>query len=201
MTKWLQENIQLKGQKVKLIPLEKSHKAALLTAASDGALWEMWYTSVPSATTIDTYIQRALDQKKKGVELPFTVIDQANNEIIGTTRFYNIQPMHRRLEIGYTWYAKSSQRTGVNTECKYLLLQYAFEQLDCIAVQFMTNWYNMRSRKAITRLGAKQDGVLRNHRLNADGSFRDTVVFSIIAQEWSGVEKTLRYEMEKYPEV
>jgi len=125
-------------------------------------------------------------------------LDKNNGDIIGSTRYYNVQPEHRRLEIGYTWYAKKYQRTGVNTECKYLLLQYAFENLNCIAVQFLTNWYNLPSRAAIARLGAKQDGVLRNHRLNADGSYRDTVVFSITEQEWTSVKKSLNYGMEKY---
>jgi len=125
-------------------------------------------------------------------------LDKNNGDIIGSTRYYNVQPEHRRLEIGYTWYAKKYQRTGVNTECKYLMLKYAFEDLNCIAVQFLTNWHNLRSRAAIVRLGAKQDGVLRNHRLNADGSCRDTVVFSIIEQEWQSVKKSLKYEMKKY---
>ena len=155
-------------------------------------------TSVPSADTVDSYISSALLQKQNGNEFPFVVIDKKSNKVIGCTRYYNIERDHRRLEIGYTWYAKSFQRTGVNTECKYLLLKYAFEKLHCIAVQFMTDWHNLRSRAAIERLGAKQDGVLRNHRLNADGSFRDTVVFSITDQEWAGVAKSLTYEMEKH---
>ena len=197
MKKWItKENYD--GKKVKLIPLEKSHKDGLLKAASDGKLWEMWFTAVPSEKSIDNYIEHALNQKEKGLEFPYVVLDIKNGEILGSTRFYNIQPEHRRLEIGYTWYAKKNQRTGINTECKYLLLKSAFEDFDCIAVQFLTNWHNLPSRKAIARLGAKQDGVLRNHRLNADGSTRDTVVFSITNQEWSGVKKTLEYEMEKY---
>jgi RimJ/RimL family protein N-acetyltransferase len=125
-------------------------------------------------------------------------VDKRTREIIGSTRYYNIQSEHRRLEIGYTWYAKKYQRTGVNTESKILLLKYAFEDLNCIAVQFMTNWHNLRSRSAIKRLGAKQDGILRNHRLNPDGTYRDTVVFSITDQEWSGVKKSLEYEIKKY---
>ncbi|MEP0213638.1 MAG: GNAT family protein [Cellulophaga sp.] len=197
MGNWI-EKIELEGKKVKLIPLEKSHKIGLLKAATDGKLWEMWFTSVPSEKNIDNYIDHALIQKQNGAEFPFVVLDKKNGNIIGSTRYYNIQPEHRRLEIGYTWYAKKNQRTGVNTECKYLMLKYAFDDLNCIAVQFLTNWHNLPSRKAIARLGAKQDGVLRNHRLNADGSCRDTVVFSITEQEWPGVEKTLNYEMEKY---
>jgi RimJ/RimL family protein N-acetyltransferase len=197
MGNWI-EKVELEGKKVKLIPLEKSHKIGLLKAATDGKLWEMWFTSVPSEKNIDNYIEHALIQKQNGAEFPFVVLDKKNGNIIGSTRYYNIQPEHRRLEIGYTWYAKKNQRTGINTECKYLMLKYAFDDLNCIAVQFLTNWHNLPSRKAIARLGAKQDGVLRNHRLNTDGSCRDTVVFSITGQEWSGVEKTLNYEMEKY---
>ncbi|WP_373518075.1 GNAT family N-acetyltransferase [Pricia sp.] len=197
MKTWLKK-IELEGEKVKLVPLGKAHKDGLLNAAADGKLWELWFTSVPSAATIDTYIEQALNQKQNGSEFPFVVLDKNSGDIIGSTRYYNVQPEHRRLEIGYTWYARKYQRTGANTECKYLLLKYAFEDLNCIAVQFLTNWHNLRSRAAITRLGAKQDGVLRNHRLNADGSCRDSVVFSITVQEWAGVKKSLEYEMVKY---
>ena len=129
---------------------------------------------------------------------PFAVLDPSTQEIIGCTRYYGATPMHRRLEIGYTWYAKKYQRTGVNTECKYLLLKFAFEELKCIAVQFMTNWHNLPSRKAIARLGAKQDGVLRNHRIDVDGSLRDSVIFSITNNEWPSVRKSLLYEIEKH---
>jgi len=198
MENWIKDDLQLEGRIVKLIPLELSHKEGLLKAASDGNLWELWFTSVPSSNTIDHYISQALEDQQKGESYPFTVVDIQSDEIIGSTRFYNIQAAHRRLEIGYTWYAKKYQRTGVNTECKFLMLKYAFEELNCIAVQFMTNWFNLPSRKAIARLGAKQDGILRNHRLNADGSCRDTVVFSITVQEWAGVHKSLKYNMEKY---
>ena len=197
MSNWI-DKIALEGEKVKLVPLENSHKEELLKAASDGKLWELWFTSVPSSKNIDNYIDHALRQKQKGIEFPFVVIDKKSGELIGSTRYYNIQPEHRRLEIGYTWYAKKNQRTGINTESKILLLEHAFENLHCIAVQFMTNWHNLHSRAAIERLGAKQDGVLRNHRLNTDGSYRDSVVFSITDQEWSGVKKSLEYEIKKY---
>jgi RimJ/RimL family protein N-acetyltransferase len=197
MINWL-KNTELEGVKVKLIPLTIAHREELLKAASDGKLWELWFTSVPSKENIDSYIAKALDDFKKGIALPFVVINKNNGELIGATRFCNAVPDHKRVEIGYTWYAKKYQRTGVNTECKYLLLKYAFEELSCIAVEFRTNWYNLRSRAAISRLGAKQDGILRNHQLNSDGSYRDTVVFSITNQEWKGVEKLLLYEMKKY---
>ena len=198
MNTWIPQNLALSSDTVKLVPLEKTHKAQLLKAASDGSLWELWYTSVPDEKTIDAYIDNALSQKEKGLEFPFTVIDATTNSVIGSTRFYTMQPEHRRLEIGYTWYAKSHQRTGVNTHCKLLLLEYAFEELNCIAVQLVTNWFNQNSRAAIARLGAKQDGILRHHKLNPDGSYRDTVVFSITDTEWSGVKKNLQLKLNTY---
>lgn len=197
MKKWF-DNIQLEGQRIKLIPLLETHKSALLKAAADGKLWELWFTSAPSIDSIDGYIEKALDDLKNGTAYPFVVLDKNSGEIIGTTRYCNAYPEHKRLEIGFTWYSEKFQRTGVNTACKYLLLKFAFEELNCIAVEFRTNWHNLRSRAAISRLGAKQDGVLRNHSLNKDGSVRDTVVFSITNQEWAGVEKSLTYEMTKF---
>lgn len=197
MKNWLQ-NIALEGQKVKLIPLTTSHKEELLLASSDGKLWELWFTSVPSKETIENYMKKALDDYQKGNAYPFVIVNKSNGELIGSTRYCNAESDHKRLEIGYTWYAKKYQRTGVNTECKYLLLKYAFENLNCIAVEFRTNWHNLRSRTAISRLGAKQDGVLRNHQLLFDGSYRDTVVFSITDREWKGVKKSLEYELKKY---
>ncbi len=196
MKNWI-DDLTLEGGRVKLVPLERAHKTALVKAATDGKLWELWYTSVPSADTVDQYVDRAISQRESGKEYPFVVIDKDSGAIVGSTRYYSIQPEHRRLEIGYTWYAQSHQRTGINAECKFLMLRYAFEVLDCIAVQFMTNWHNLRSRKAIERLGAKQDGVLRNHRLNADGSVRDTVVYSITSLEWAGVKKSLFYDLKQ----
>ena len=197
MGNWI-DKLELEGEKVKLVPLDSSHKEELLKVASDGKLWELWFTSVPSCKNIDNYIAHALEQKKKGLQYPFVVINKNTREVIGCTRYYDLYPENRRLDIGYTWYAKKYQRTGVNTEAKFLLLSHAFERLNCIAVQFVTNWYNLPSRAAIKRLGAKQDGVLRNHQINPDGSYRDTVVFSITDREWSGVKKSLEYEMSKY---
>lgn len=194
MDKWLDE-IELVGDLVKLVPLRKEHRADLLLAASDGELWKLWYTAVPSEKTIDNYIDNVLGELSKDKALPFVVIDKKSNKIIGSTRFCNVTPEHRRLEIGYTWYAKTYQKTGVNTECKYLLLRHAFDTLDCIAVEFRTHWYNLPSRNAITRLGAKQDGVLRNHQIGADGELRDTVVFSILRDEWAVVKKSLVFKM------
>lgn len=196
MPNWLSP-ITLEGQKVDLIPLEKSHRDDLLQAAADGAQWELWFTSVPSQQTIGTYLETALQEQTNGKSLPFAVVNKEDGKIIGTTRYCNIEAENRRLEIGYTWYAKNFQRTGVNTECKYLLLRHAFENLDTIAVEFRTNWFNYRSRNAILRLGAKQDGVLRNHKIEKGGTLRDTVVFSIIQPEWNTVKKSLEYEIGK----
>jgi RimJ/RimL family protein N-acetyltransferase len=145
---------------------------------------------------MEAYIATALDERDAGVSLPFAVRD-ADGTIVGSTRYCNIDALNRHLEIGYTWYAARVQRTGLNTEAKLLLLRHAFEKLDCIAVEFRTNWFNQRSRTAIERLGAKQDGVLRNHRLMPDGSYRDTVVFSIIASEWPAVKRNLEYLLDR----
>lgn len=197
MNDWLEE-IELSGQNVKLVPLRASHKQGLLEAAGDGELWKLWYTSVPSSETIAIYIEKALAEQEQGKSLPFVVKENNTNKIIGSTRYMNVEVDNKRLEIGHTWYAKGSQRTGVNTECKYLLLEHAFEKLNCIAVEFRTHWFNHRSRNAILRLGAKQDGVLRNHRVDSNGNLRDTVVFSIIQSEWLVIKKSLEFEMGKY---
>ena len=196
MKKWF-DTIQLEGQKVKLIPMLETHKSALLKAVADGKLWELWFTSAPSVDTIDSYVEKALNDSNEGTAFPFVVLDKKSGKIIGTTRYCNASLENKRLEIGFTWYSERFQLTGVKTECKHLLLKFAFEELNCIAVEFRTNWHNLRSRVAISRLGAKQDGVLRNHSLNKDGSVRDIVVFSITNHEWAGVEKSLKYEMTK----
>ena len=197
MESWLTP-LTLEGKWVTLLPLQPSHKADLLSAASDGSLWELWYTSVPSKDTIDSFLETALAQQKAGLALPFVVMDKKSNAIVGSTRYMNVDSQHKRLEIGHTWYAKSAQRTGINTECKYLLLQHAFETLKTIAVEFRTNFHNHDSRNAILRLGAKQDGVLRNHRIDDHGNLRDTVVFSILDSEWKTVKTSLEYKMYKY---
>lgn len=189
--------VALEGKLVKLIPLDLSHQNDLLNAASDGNLWELWFTSVPSATTISKYLNSALENQQKGLALPFTIVDKKTNKIVGSTRYLNIEAENRRLEIGATWYAKSVQRTGINTECKYLLLQHAFETLGCIAVEFRTHYHNLASRNAILRLGAKQEGILRNHRIDPQGNYRDTVVFSILDNEWKTVKASLEYRMNK----
>jgi RimJ/RimL family protein N-acetyltransferase len=129
--------------------------------------------------------------------MPFAVRAKTTGEIVGSTRYFNVEPAHRRLEIGHTWYARRVQRTAVNTECKLLLLTHAFEALSCIAVEFRTNFFNFQSREAIARLGAKQDGILRNHQIQPDGTLRDTVVFSIIAGEWPAVKRHLAFRLER----
>jgi len=193
---WLQEVI-LEGNEVQLIPLRESHREGLLKAASDGELWNLWFTSVPSEANIDTYIQTALNDQKAGRALPFTILDKATNTIIGSTRYCNVPLDQKRVEIGYTWYAKSFQRTAKNTEAKLLLLSHAFETLQCIAVEFRTHVENSASRNAIARLGAKQDGILRQHQQLANGSFRDTVVFSILNNEWQQVKEHLTNRLTK----
>ena len=193
---WLYQTT-LTGKIVTLIPLKREHTDALLEASSDGELWKLWYTSAPNSKTINAYLDKAFNDQDAGVALLFAVVDNATQKIIGTTRYCNADNLNHRVEIGYTWYAKSYQRTGVNTECKYLLLTHAFETLNSIAVEFRTHWHNQASRTAIARLGAKQDGVLRNHQKNAEGVYRDTVVFSIIDQEWPTVKKNLEYKMDR----
>ncbi|MCB0515743.1 MAG: GNAT family N-acetyltransferase [Chitinophagales bacterium] len=196
MEKWLNKVI-LEGNSVILEPLSESHEKGLAAAVSDGNLWELWFTSAPKPENVSAYIQKALQEYENDISLPFLVKNKNTLQIIGTTRYTNATPAHKRLEIGYTWYAKSFQRTGVNTECKYLLLQYAFEHLHCIAVEFRTHFHNFDSRAAIARLGAKQDGILRNHSIDSTGCLRDTVVFSIINNEWQTVKKSLEYRMRK----
>ncbi len=197
-SQWLAEKV-LRGNVISLHPLKREHSQALIQAASDGELWDLWYTSIPSKKSINSYIEVALSDQERGTALPFVVVDNSTQEIIGSTRFCNADAVNQRLEIGYTWYAERYQRTPVNTECKYLLLNYAFEQLSAIAIEFRTHWHNHASRNAISRLGAKQDGVLRNHKKLANGSYRDTVVFSIIDNEWPAVKANLSFKMQDYP--
>ncbi|WP_166369665.1 GNAT family protein [Psychromonas sp. SA13A] len=192
------KEIELASHSVTLMPLRREHADALVEAASDGNLWDLWFTSVPSSASINDYISTALAQQEKGLSLPFVIVAKHSGKIIGSTRFCNADPVNRRLEIGYTWYSKSYQRSSINSECKLMLLQHAFEVLDVIAVEFRTHWHNQKSRAAIARLGAKQDGILRNHQKMPDGAYRDTVVFSIINIEWAAVKKNLIFKMEKY---
>nr|WP_070964447.1 GNAT family protein [Vibrio sonorensis] len=194
---WLKD-VELESESVKLVPLTMEHKEALVEAASDGELWTLWFTSVPNHENVTDYIATALEQKAKGLSLPFVVVEKPTGKIIGTTRLCNADPVNHRLEIGYTWYSKSYQKTSCNTECKLLLLTHAFEVLNSIAVEFRTSWHNQASRAAIARLGAKQDGVLRNHQKLPNGGYRDTVVFSIINNEWLSVKHSLEYKLSRY---
>ncbi|HEY2815956.1 MAG TPA: GNAT family protein [Casimicrobiaceae bacterium] len=191
------EPVILTGRYAILEPLAREHEAAVKKAAADGELWRLWYTSVPAPDKTSEWLDIALDLRERQGAMPFIVRDRSNGQIVGSTRYFNVDPVNRRLEIGHTWYAKRAQRTAINTECKVLLLTHAFEALRCIAVEFRTHWFNHRSREAILRLGAKQDGVLRNHLMLPDGSKRDTVVFSIIDGEWPAVKRNLQWLLEQ----
>lgn len=190
------EPVSLVGQFAILEPLAREHEEALEDAARDGELWKLWYTSVPVPGTTRAYIEAALEMREHKEALPFVVREKSTGQVVGSTRFLNVEPAHRRLEIGSTWYARRVQRSAINTECKLLLLSHAFEQLHCIAVEFRTHWLNQASRAAIARLGAKQDGVLRNHQIDRDGNLRDTVVFSIIQSEWPTVKRHLHFKLQ-----
>ena len=188
--------VELAGAHVRLVPLAREHANGLAEAVRDGELWTLWYTSVPPPERMAGEIERRLGLRERGSMLPFTVLDAAGR-IVGMTTYMNIDAQHRRFEIGSTWTAASAQRTGLNTECKLLLLQHAFEALDCIAVEFRTHRLNTRSRRAIERLGAQLDGILRAHQRTADGSLRDTAVYSIVAAEWPAVRAHLRWLLER----
>ncbi|WP_034297130.1 GNAT family N-acetyltransferase [Herbaspirillum sp. RV1423] len=187
--------ITLKGQYATLEPLSLDHHDALIAAASDGKLWKLWYTSIPKPENMRAEIERRLRLQEQGSMLPFVTRRHDTGALCGMTTYMNADAMHRRLEIGSTWTAASAQRTGINTECKLMLLTHAFETLRCIAVEFRTHWMNQQSRTAILRLGAKQDGILRNHQRMPDGSLRDTVVFSIIESEWPTVKRHLQFKL------
>ena len=189
--------VTLKGTHATLKPLAREHEEALKHAAADGELWRLWYTSVPAPDKTAAYIETALEMRENLGAMPFVVRANETGEIVGCTRYFHVDAPNRRLEIGYTWYAKRAQRTAINTECKILLLAHAFETLECVAVEFRTHWFNHASREAIARLGAKQDGVLRNHQISPDGSYRDTVVFSIIESEWPAVKRHLAFRLDR----
>jgi RimJ/RimL family protein N-acetyltransferase len=191
------DNIALKGQYATLEPLALAHENDIRLAIADGELWKLWFTTIPGPDGVRAYIEQLLSQREQGLVFPFAIRDNASGRIVGCTRYMNIDARNRRIEIGGTWYAQSMQRTGINTECKLLLLAHAFEQLDCIAVELRTDWFNKRSQAAIERLGAKRDGVLRNHMVMPDGRIRDTVVYSIIKNEWAGVKIHLQHKLKR----
>lgn len=187
--------VTLQGKHVTLIPLSNIYTKELIEAVEDGELWKLWYTMIPSPDQMDEEINRRLKLQEEGTMLPFVVIDNTYSNVAGMTTYMNIDKKNRRLEIGSTWYRKQSQKTPLNTECKLLLLTHAFEKLDVIAVEFRTSFMNFQSRKAIERLGAKQDGILRNHVLMSNGTLRDTCVYSIISSEWPAVKANLMWKL------
>ena len=193
-----EENIVLTGKAAALELLSMAHHEDLVEAVQDGDLHKLWYTNIPSAYEMRAEISRRLELHWQGSMYPFAVKHLATQRCVGMTTYMNIEPSQRRLEIGSTWLRKSIQRSAVNTECKFLLLEYAFEQLNCICVEFRTHAMNLQSRRAIERLGAKQDGILRNNMIMANGSFRDSAVYSIIASEWPSVKANLTWQLQQY---
>lgn len=190
--------VTLRGEHARLEPLSHDHLEGLVEAVKDGELFKLWYTAVPRPENMAKEIDRRLGLQKAGSMLPFTVFDAAG-KIAGMSTYMNIDAANRRVEIGSTWYAKRVQRTPLNTQCKLLLLGHAFEAIGCIAVEFRTHFFNHQSRRAIERLGAKQDGILRSHQIAPNGTLRDTVVFSIIAAEWPTVKAHLNFQLNDKP--
>jgi RimJ/RimL family protein N-acetyltransferase len=187
--------VTLTGQCAELLPLAQSHHDPLIDAVRDGELWKLWYTSVPSPEKMGKDIDFRLHNQRQGTMLPFVVRRLSDKRIVGATTYCHIEPAHKRLEIGYTYYARSVQRTAINSECKLMLLTHAFETLGCIAVEFRTHYFNAQSRAAIERLGAKLDGVLRSHVIMPDGSLRDTCVYSLLSHEWPTARNNLLFKL------
>ena len=187
--------ISFHGAHTSLVPLSRDHTADLDEALRDGELWRLWYTFIPTPEKLTEFIDKRLADQAKGMLTAFAVIDKASGRAVGTTNYLNVKPEHRRVEIGGTWYRRSVQRSAINTECKLMLLGHAFEALDCIAVEFRTHFFNHQSRRGIERLGAKQDGILRNHQIAPNGTLRDTVVFSIVASEWPTAKAHLDFQL------
>lgn len=183
---------------IRLEPLSYDHRDGLADAAADGELWQLWYTSVPDPPSTQTYIADALKGQDAGHMLPWAVRDLASNTILGSTRYHDIVPAIDRVEIGYTWYAMRCQRTRVNTTCKLLLLEYAFDTLGCAVVGLRTDNFNFRSQRAIEALGAKKDGVLRHHQARRDGTVRDSVLYSIVKSEWTDIRRHLELRLKRY---
>ena len=189
------EPVTLTGSHVQLIPLSAMVEQALATAVRDGELWRLWYTTAPTPEVMGAEIQRRLQMQQAGSMLPFAVIERSSGDAVGMTTFMNADAVNRRVEIGSTWYAQRVQRSPVNTEAKLLLLGHAFDRLGCIAVELRTHFMNFPSRRAIERLGAKLDGILRSHTVAANGTLRDTCVYSIIASEWPTVRAHLEWQL------
>jgi RimJ/RimL family protein N-acetyltransferase len=191
------EPITLRGTHTILEPLSHAHHNDLVEAVKDGELWKLWYTVIPEPSQMTAEIDRRLDRQSKGGMLPFAVRDTGTSKVVGMTSYWNVDEANRRVEIGGTWYRKSMQRTPLNTECKLLLLAHAFESLNCICVELRTHFYNHASRRAIERLGAKLDGILRSNQILPNGTIRDTCVYSIIVSEWPAVKTNLEWQMNR----
>jgi N-acetyltransferase len=189
------EPVTLRGKHAVLEPLTRAHHDDLAEAVHDGELWKLWYTVVPEPSRMLEEIERRVELQGKGAMLPFAVRDARTSRAVGMTGYWNVDAQHRRVEIGGTWYRKSVQRTALNTECKLLLLTHAFETLDCICVELRTHFFNHQSRRGIERLGAKLDGILRSNQIMANGTVRDTCVYSIIAAEWPTVKNHLSWKL------
>jgi len=187
----LTKKLSLKGHYAALESLQAEHESELIEAAADGELWNLHFTSVPTPEQFSDYLSLALENRTKGLELPFAVRRLSDGKLVGSTRYYRISPQNRSLSIGHTWLSLSAQRTAINTECKYLLLTHAFELLDCVAVMWHTHHDNVRSQAAIERLGAKHDGILRADMILADGSIRDTYCYSMLSSEWPAAKEFL----------
>lgn len=178
-------------------PLSQAHCNNLVEAVQDGELWKLWYTVIPEPSQMKAEIDRRLERQSKGGMLPFAVRDTRSDKVVGMTSYWNVDEPHRRVEIGGTWYRKSMQRTQLNTECKLLLLTHAFESLNCVCVELRTHFFNHPSRRAIERLGAKLDGILRNNQVLPNGTLRDTCAYSIIVSEWPAVKTNLGWLMNR----
>ena len=193
----LLDTVTLRGEHVELVPLSLDHRDDLMLAVEDGELWKLWYTSAPTPAGMEVEIARRLALHTAGSMLPFAVVDPDTRQAVGMTTYMNIDSVNRRVEIGSTWYAKRVQRTGLNTEAKLLLFAHAFDRLGCIAVELRTHFMNQQSRRAIERLGAKLDGILRSHVVAPNGTLRDTCVYSVIAPEWPAVRAHLRWQLDR----
>lgn len=189
------EPVTLRGNHATLAPLSHEYQDDLKEAVQDGELWNLWFTVVPEPEKVRAEIERRLELQVKGAMLPFAVLSNQLGKAVGMTTYMNIDAANRRVEIGSTWYRKSMQRTVLNTECKWLLLTHAFESLNCVCVELRTHFFNHESRRAIERLGAKLDGILRNQQISPNGTLRDTCVYSIIASEWPTVKANLHWEL------
>jgi len=195
---WIAHDLTLSGKYACLEPMQAEHSEALGLAAADGELWNLKFTGVPTIAGMPEMVEKAIEKRCAGTEFPFVVRRQSDQKIVGATRYYFLSQENRNLSIGYTWYAKSAQRTSINTECKLMLLRYAFEQLSCISVAWHTDNLNHNSQAAIQKLGAKFEGVLRNHKIMPDGRIRHTHCFSMLDTEWRESEEILEHRLNKY---